>query len=125
MQTNNQIRFSLNCPVCFFNDYLLIEYKNNSAFSLGSFLSSICSRSADKSDPENNRYALYRNTDETAPEIAWVDAHGMGVRKTCRNQSAQPSPKALACLFQRRRKCQMRPMPVVQVHNKKEAQCTP
>jgi hypothetical protein len=30
--------------------------------------------------------------------------------------------KALARLFQRRRQGDMRPMPVVQVHNKKEAQ---
>jgi hypothetical protein len=31
----------------------------------------------------------------------------------------------LARLFQSLIKDQMRPMPVVQVHNKKEAQCTP
>ena len=32
---------------------------------------------------------------------------------------------ALARLFHRPMQGEMRPMPVVQVHNKKEAQCTP
>jgi len=44
------------------------------------------------------------------------------VRKSCRSLLNGAPGKALARLFQRRLQGEMRPMPVVQVHNKKEAQ---
>jgi hypothetical protein len=44
------------------------------------------------------------------------------VRKSCRSLVGRALRKALARLFQRRLQGDMRPMPVVQVHNKKEAQ---
>ena len=44
------------------------------------------------------------------------------VRKSCRSLLSRALRKALARLFQRRLQGEMRPMPVVQVHNKKEAQ---
>lgn len=47
------------------------------------------------------------------------------VRKTFRQPAILYPSRALARLFQQRMKGEMRPMPVVQVHNKKEAQCTP
>lgn len=45
-----------------------------------------------------------------------------GVRKSCRSLSGQALRRALARLFQSRLKGEMRLMPVVQAHNKKEAQ---
>jgi hypothetical protein len=44
------------------------------------------------------------------------------VRKSCRSPISRALRKALARLFQQRLKGEMRLMPVVQVHNKKEAQ---
>lgn len=44
------------------------------------------------------------------------------VRKSCRSLLRRGAGRALARLFQRRLQGEMRLMPVVQVHNKKEAQ---
>lgn len=46
----------------------------------------------------------------------------IAVRKSCRSLLRRWPDKALARLFQRRLQGEMRLMPVVQVHNKKEAQ---
>lgn len=68
------------------------------------------------------RYGLYRNIYENAGETTLAQGLFEGVRKTCRSARPRGLPKALACLFQGRLAGEMRPMPVVQVHNKKEAQ---
>ncbi|WP_157836071.1 hypothetical protein [Pseudomonas sp. H1h] len=52
----------------------------------------------------------------------WISNAFDAVRKNCRSPISRALREALARLFQQRLKGEMRLMPVVQVHNKKEAQ---
>jgi len=74
---------------------------------------------------ENLRYTLSIKPYEKGSQTPWNAAMERSVRKTFRQSASSWSSRALARLFQQRMKGEMRSMPVVQVHNKKEAQCTP
>jgi hypothetical protein len=106
-------------------NFLNKKQKTKQDISLGSFLSSIYSQWASGSDLENLRYALSIKPYEKPSQTPWNAARERSVRKTCRPPAGWRYSRALARLFQQRMKGEMRPMPVVQVHNKKEAQCTP
>jgi hypothetical protein len=103
-------------------NFLNEKQKTKSDISLGSFLSSIYSRLVFGSDLESLRYALSIKPYEKPSETPWNAVGERAVRKTCRWLTSRRRSKALARLFQPRLKGEMRPMPVVQVHNKKEAQ---
>ncbi len=74
------------------------------------------------SEVETLRYALSVNVYGKSSEVPWIACLCRAVRKICRSPVRRALRSALVRLFQRRLEGEMRPMPVVQVHNKKEAQ---
>lgn len=74
------------------------------------------------SEVEIFRYVLSVNVYGISSEVPWIACLWRAVRKFCRSTVRRALRSALARLFQRRLEGEMRSMPVVQVHNKKEAQ---
>ncbi|UQS15219.1 hypothetical protein [Pseudomonas sp. HS6] len=99
-----------------------LKTKNLKCFQIVSELTAIGRPHLDSSAVETLRYALSLNIYGKSPGVPWIVRLCKAVRKTCRRPADMGRRRALACLFQARLRGEMRPMPVVQVHNKKEAQ---
>ena len=99
-----------------------LKTKNLKHFQIVSELTATGGPLLDSSAVETLRYALSVNIYGKSPGVPWIVRLCEAVRKTCRSPVDMGRRRALACLFQARLRGEMRPMPVVQVHNKKEAQ---